>query len=560
MTIAHLPCEVISKIFVHAKSDNTFDDSTPQWVVGMVSRNWRDVSLGTAQLWNEVKLISDSRTKPSRRRPPMSQCRAMLEAILRRSDRKILHVDLDVTNFYPYTLQPFLSLLFNTSNTWKTLALRNARYNRSEWEIEWNPLGFPSLQAITINDLGTFAQPQRLLSALENSLKLKSVALFHRSFKCSPPSPILPGLPYHQLTLLELDPPQELWCLQALERCTNLSTLIIRRDVDLAPGSVSPSDPVTLPAVRRLQLLLERNGALRLSESTPNILDLLSLPSLTQILVSEISSSLIRLIDRSGCSTSLQSVSIRNIALRDYTIERLLSKTPNVTTLSLRGPLFARIFTSIDGDEAFLPNLRHLSVSHPVMYSAFPSPYTLQAIMDVMDTYTLESLHLVVHTKSVDQGLVEKIKREARCKVLVDYRTDLVLNRDGGRDSDLTTDSDDSEWEEHRRSRALSAPHSTSCFTYGHRRARPPKSRSHTQVRPIVQLLHQFVWEEAQGIIAENLPLLGDILTVIDGSVMDYSDCAYNLRRLQSSVNWNAYPWNGVPHIREKLVALLERL
>ncbi|KAL0060908.1 hypothetical protein AAF712_012303 [Marasmius tenuissimus] len=551
-----LPHEILSKIFIYAKSDNTFDELAPQWVAGMVSRRWRDVSLGTPQLWNTVKVMP-SRDQPRERRRSIREYDAMLEVALRRSGGRILHVDVDVTNFDPAGFRDFLTILFTTSDNWKTLALRNAHYkSRPEWEIEWDTSGFPSLQAITIDDLGTFTQSQRLLLALENSPKLESVALFRREFHPFDTSPNLPSLPYQQLTLLEVDPPQEPWCLQALERCEKLSTLILRRDVVLALDAIRPSSPITLPAVRCLQLSLNGNSDARSHSSSYNILNLLSLPSLTEISVSEGDNStgsslidtLIHLIDRSpSCSISLQSISIRDIALSDHTIERLLSKTPNVTRLSLHGLLFPRMFTSL----ASLPNLRHLTVSQSDKYGAFPSSSTVAAITDVMGT--LESLHLNIHTNSIDRGPVEKLRRKARVihprlDVSVDYLPDSEV-------PGIDSDSDSSGLCEI----ASGQPR------YRSRRLRTPVVQLHTRVEPVVDLIRRFVeMEEMEPLpveeIAESLPLLDDILTVVDDFDVDYSDCADDLHYLQSFVDWDAYPWNVVPHIQGKLAGLLEWL
>ncbi|KAK1231769.1 hypothetical protein PQX77_005091, partial [Marasmius sp. AFHP31] len=386
------------------------------------------------------------------------------------------------------------------------------------WEIEWNTSGYPSLQAITIDDLGTFAQPERLLSALGKSPKLESLALFRGGFHPFDTSPILPNLPYHQLTLLEVDPPQEPWCLQALEKCENLSTLILRRDVVVALDAVRPPSPITLATVRRLQLSLDENRRARpLSPSPPsdNILSLLSLPSLTEISVlegdSSLIDSLIHLIDRSpGCSTSLQSISIHDIALIDLTIERLLSKTPNVTTLSLHGLLFPRIFTSL----VSLPNLRHLTVSQSNKYGAFPSPSTVAAITDVMSTLRLVSLRLNICTNSVDRGPVEKLKSKARVyhpkvDVLVDYFTDSGVGGVGpgigSHPSGLGETVDDWLAQPRYRSGAI---------------GRTLVVKIHTRVGPVVNLVDQLpdIWE------TEPLPVIAEV----NGSLVSPSYTSFN--------------------------------
>ncbi|KAL0062339.1 hypothetical protein AAF712_010823 [Marasmius tenuissimus] len=516
-----LPYEVLSQVFLHAKSDNTLNSRGTQWALGGVSRHWRHVSLGTARLWNTVKVIPNR----SYRHCSPKEYEAMLRKTIRRSGGKILNVYLDVTYLDPLESQQFLSLLFSTSDTWTTFTLRSTQSTRrAQWDLDWKTSGFPSLQVISIDDLRAFARRHWLLLALENSPKLESVSMFRREFRTPKPSSILPSLPYCRLTLLEVDPPQEIWCLQAMERCKSLSTLVVRRDVLLGPDTELTSRPISLPTVRRLQLSLERNDKFR-SQSSRMILDLLSLPSLTEISISEgeksIGSSLIdatiRLIERSHCSNSLQSISIHDITLRDYTIERLLSKTPNITTLSLHGFLFPRLFTSIaSSGSGIVPNLQHLTVSHPDKpHGAFPSSSTIESITEMIGArqHTLQSLHLNVYANSVDQGPLEKLKRKAQF-----YR--LSAAYPGGAQTRLHFSVDYRDMES-----SDSYPYSDLERRY--RFGRP--SEVYTRVKPLVKVIQAIVRHRdlyASENVAENLPLLDDIVTVVEGFDVDYSECA----------------------------------
>ena len=94
-----------------------------------------------------------------------------------------------------------------------------------------------------------------LLTAIENSPELKSVSLFRDAFHVPQPTSRRLSLPYDRLVHLEINPPQELWHLQALGECRQLGTLVIRRSAFLARDLAIPNDPIHLPALRYLRIL-----------------------------------------------------------------------------------------------------------------------------------------------------------------------------------------------------------------------------------------------------------------------------------------------------------------
>ncbi|KAK7031823.1 F-box domain-containing protein [Favolaschia claudopus] len=262
--VLSLPNEIVAEIFVHAippYPDLPVPRTCPSTVLTQICRQWREIAIGTPQLWRTINLVAQNLPIPQGRSFDSQQAFSQASLWLKRSGSCLLSVHAE-------DLTPALPVLLPERARWEHLKLSVFDHLPPDMQ----DCLFPSLRSLNVFRMSTdSATPFRIHS--ESAPLLHSVTLFTRGGGAV-------DLPWAQLTSLRLrilktpDFRRILRQTRRLVHCTLYGYSVIR-DPDGLGSEIS------LPHLESLNIQLDDDGEM------DDVLESLLVPSLQVFHVSE---------------------------------------------------------------------------------------------------------------------------------------------------------------------------------------------------------------------------------------------------------------------------------
>ncbi|KAL0567025.1 hypothetical protein V5O48_014971 [Marasmius crinis-equi] len=427
--VDRLPTEILGEVFKCCPYlESTFCPWQTPWVLGQVCRRWRQLSMNLPELWTKVYL--DLWTIIDNFGQDDTASEILKEALRRTADQK-LRITITACDIEPITEQKhLLGVLCSTRPRWISLALQGVA-SSGLWQlypVQGDSEGFTSLEEVDILEMSYWEHDRRLLKALENAPKLRSIFI-HSEMKDEP------LFNWANLTEFFVPPDSCHWWAHRLALCTRLETLVFRLR--------NHNDPVNFRGIIRLDTLrvlrldyYEHEGY---GEDAFDICAILQVPALHSLEINTTSGSgtdlqnLIAMFERSP-PANLRSIAIWDVSLTDVTIARLLKATPGVTHLTLRGWMLPYLLTAIASGKV-LPNIEHLHFGvavHCHNNGFLPLPGLTRTALDNLvrvgtPTSTLRSVRVVQTMFTKEIALIPG--RAALSSIMMQECSDLTEER-----------------------------------------------------------------------------------------------------------------------------------
>ncbi|KAJ7572002.1 hypothetical protein C8J56DRAFT_85510 [Mycena floridula] len=372
-----LPKEILSEIFLsfidedfdpNDAYDTSLDCNEPMWRIPRVCQYWRSLSLGLPRMWSTIRLSSGDFDLTSAQSAKQTQRLYILGVQLQRSASHHLNVSFYHSEPIP-SAHPLLQVMCPTSHRWKNLLIRAETSSFASFSNIRASL--PSLTSLHLGWLQHDDDDDQPLSAI------RSLTMFEftpRLVSLSGQPHILNNMPLPWAQLTSYDSKGVIRTCRTLvgtvARMPNLERAIchccIDQQWDDFEGVILPASPVTLPYLRRIMLVHDKDEPDAGRPEGPNsddcaLLSHLTLPGLQHLHVRIHCSTkaLENFIERSKCS--LKSL---HLEIDSTDCLRLLEHIPSVTSFTFdASPSITADFTKqLAQNPAILISLQYLEL------------------------------------------------------------------------------------------------------------------------------------------------------------------------------------------------------